>query len=233
MPTGLQQSKRLKISMNHFKSLLAVSALGVAVFGAASTAQASGGASATVSFAQVGADVVATLSGNFDLTGTSPVGPIPNSKGVGSGSIAFGDGQVTLAPFFSNGFVFDGSSTGPDSFAGTSISADSHSGDLLYIQPAVNGFGFQAGYSGGSLSATMTFLGRTLGNFGFTSGQTSRWTYGAGGVNEFIIVATSGGSTGGGTTGGGGAVPEPGEWAAMGILGAGLTGLVLRKRRKA
>lgn len=29
------------------------------------------------------------------------------------------------------------------------------------------------------------------------------------------------------------AVPEPGEWAAMGILGAGLTGLVLRKRHKA
>jgi hypothetical protein len=29
------------------------------------------------------------------------------------------------------------------------------------------------------------------------------------------------------------AVPEPGEWAAMGILGAGLAGLVLRKRRAA
>jgi hypothetical protein len=41
------------------------------------------------------------------------------------------------------------------------------------------------------------------------------------------------GATRGGTTGGGGAVPEPGEWAAMGVLAAGLTGLVLRKRRKA
>ena len=29
------------------------------------------------------------------------------------------------------------------------------------------------------------------------------------------------------------AVPEPGEWAAMGILGAGLAGLVIRKRRAA
>ncbi len=29
------------------------------------------------------------------------------------------------------------------------------------------------------------------------------------------------------------AVPEPGEWAAMGILGAGLAGLVIRKRRVA
>jgi len=32
---------------------------------------------------------------------------------------------------------------------------------------------------------------------------------------------------------GGGAVPEPGEWAAMGILGAGLAGLVMRKRKRA
>ncbi len=30
-----------------------------------------------------------------------------------------------------------------------------------------------------------------------------------------------------------GSVPEPGEWAAMGILGAGLAGLVIRKRRQA
>ena len=37
----------------------------------------------------------------------------------------------------------------------------------------------------------------------------------------------------GGTTGGGGAVPEPGEWAAMGVLAAGLAGLVLRKRKQA
>lgn len=31
----------------------------------------------------------------------------------------------------------------------------------------------------------------------------------------------------------GAAVPEPGEWAAIGILGAGLAGLVIRKRRSA
>ena len=40
------------------------------------------------------------------------------------------------------------------------------------------------------------------------------------------------GTTGGGTTGGGGAVPEPGEWAAMGILASGLAGLVVNKRRR-
>ncbi len=44
---------------------------------------------------------------------------------------------------------------------------------------------------------------------------------------------TEGGTNGGGNTGGGGeeAVPEPGEWAAMGVLGLGLAGLIVRKRR--
>jgi len=44
---------------------------------------------------------------------------------------------------------------------------------------------------------------------------------------------TGGGTDNGGNTGGGGeeAVPEPGEWAAMGVLGMGLVGLMVRKRR--
>ncbi|MFY7951141.1 MAG: PEP-CTERM sorting domain-containing protein [Armatimonadaceae bacterium] len=29
-----------------------------------------------------------------------------------------------------------------------------------------------------------------------------------------------------------GGVPEPGEWAAMGILASGLTGLMVRARRR-
>ena len=57
---------------------------------------------------------------------------------------------------------------------------------------------------------------------------TYRWTYGSSNQHDIKIVVPASG-----TTGGGGAVPEPGEWAAMGILGAGLTGLVLRKRRLA
>ena len=52
-------------------------------------------------------------------------------------------------------------------------------------------------------------------------------------LNTTINAGWTGGTTGGGTTGGGGAVPEPGEWAAIGILGAGLAGLVIRKRRTA
>jgi len=47
----------------------------------------------------------------------------------------------------------------------------------------------------------------------------------ADGDSTLVLTST------GGTNGGGEPVPEPGEWAAMGILGAGLAGLVLRKRR--
>jgi hypothetical protein len=45
-------------------------------------------------------------------------------------------------------------------------------------------------------------------------------------------TTTGGGSTGGNGNGTGDPVPEPGEWAAMGILGAGLLGLMARGRRR-
>jgi hypothetical protein len=49
---------------------------------------------------------------------------------------------------------------------------------------------------------------------------------------SYNTLSTSGlGWTKSTSTLGGNAVPEPGEWAAMGILGAGLAGLVIRKRR--
>lgn len=53
-------------------------------------------------------------------------------------------------------------------------------------------------------------------------------------ANAFRVsgsVLGAGGNTGGGGNGGGGAVPEPSEWAAMGVLGLALGGLVVRKRR--
>ncbi len=90
--------------------------------------------------------------------------------------------------------------------------------------------GMQAGDAGwryvpaGNLvmASGLTYLGSRSGNssFSFPGNVTSSFDAGYFGPN-FKFTA------------GGGAVPEPGEWAAMGILGAGLTGLVLRKRRTA
>jgi len=209
--------------MYSLKSMFAVATAAgfIVITGTSANAQAS----AKISFAQVGADVVATLSGNVSTSGGLPIATNSGLNGIDNSpdGIDFGAGQTNLFLFVGpNAMVFDPLSSPWTSFS-NQFAADSHSGDILHIYAAQSFFGVQSGYSGGPMSGTMTFLGKTLGTLGLTAGNTSRWTYGAGGVNEFKIEATSGG----------GAVPEPGEWAAMGILGAGLTGLVIRKRRMA
>jgi len=87
---------------------------------------------------------------------------------------------------------------------------------------AINGKKGQQIAFGGTL--TNLSAGDSVYAFGFTgSGSPSDG-------DSKLILQSSGGTNGGGTTGGD-PVPEPGEWAAMGILGAGLAGLVIRKRR--
>jgi hypothetical protein len=74
---------------------------------------------------------------------------------------------------------------------------------------------FGASDSRGFTSVKVNYSGT-----GFTSGA-------------FRVGALAGGGNGGGGNGGGvGAVPEPGEWAVMGLLSSGLGGLVLRARRR-
>lgn len=62
---------------------------------------------------------------------------------------------------------------------------------------------------------------------GFTSVQIN-YTGTGFSSGAFRVGALAGGNGGGGN----GAVPEPGEWALMGLLTSGLGGLVLRARRK-
>ena len=57
-----------------------------------------------------------------------------------------------------------------------------------------------------------------------TAFNTGTWNFSDYDQDGTLAMQMNIGSTGG--------VPEPGEWAAMGILGAGLAGLVIRKRRK-
>ena len=68
----------------------------------------------------------------------------------------------------------------------------------------------------------------------------SGWAQSGGNITATTFSGNAGGSvevTGSPALGGSytpsSAVPEPGEWAAMGILGAGLAGLVVKKRRSA
>jgi hypothetical protein len=73
------------------------------------------------------------------------------------------------------------------------------------------------GYAGGSVlgnfTASAKYTGNSTDNYATVKSTGLAWS-----VNHSSLSGT--------------AVPEPGEWAAMGILGAGLTGLVIRKRRK-
>jgi hypothetical protein len=85
-------------------------------------------------------------------------------------------------------------------------------------------------------TATDVLLGQFVVDSGFDAGLWELkigWSTGVSGSPiQFYTGQFKLGPTSGGTTGGGGAVPEPGEWAAMGVLGAALTGLVARKRRR-
>ena len=52
-----------------------------------------------------------------------------------------------------------------------------------------------------------------------------RYAFLSGTLNDWGMTITSG-------TSAPSAVPEPGEWAALGVLGFGLVGLVVRGRRR-
>jgi hypothetical protein len=191
-------------------------------------------ASAVLTFAQSGSNVLATVTGNVL---TSALTSFSTSTASNNGTVFSNNAYIGATGSTKNlflGLTYDTTSTPMSSFATAFSTPTSASGDAFGLQL---GPGWllhlpTAYTSGSNLSGTATFSGQTLSSMTLGVG-TYRWTYGTSNEHEVKIVVSAGGTTGGGTTGGGGAVPEPGEWAAMGVLGAGLTGLVLRKRRKA
>jgi hypothetical protein len=217
-------------------SWLAAFATAGLLVGIASTANAGApNASATLTFAQSGSDVLATVTGNaFSSALTYVTNSSTSFDGFVTPGVAY-IGATGSSKSQYSGLTYDNTSTPFSSFK-TGISyAASASGDVFGV--SISGPNYRlhlpGTYTDGTtLSGSATFTGTTLVGMGLGAG-TYRWTYGTSNQHEVKIVVSAGGTTGGGTTGGGGAVPEPGEWAAMGVLGAGLTGLVLRKRRKA
>lgn len=183
----------------------------------------------TLTFAQNGSDVLATVTGNaFSSALTYVTSSSTSSDGFVTPGVA-DIGATGSSKSQYSGLTYDNTSTPFSSFK-TGISyAASASGDVFGV--SINGPNYRlhlpGTYTDGTtLSGTATFAGITLAGMGLGAG-TYRWTYGTSNQHEVKIVVNSG------TAGGGGAVPEPGEWAAMGVFGAGLTGLVLRKRRNA
>lgn len=177
------------------------------------------GASATIRFTETGGSVVGTARGEVDTTSLTPYmsGSLtgmtaPNFAIVGSGPY--------LVYF---GLTYDMGSS-PWSYSSDSFVADSNSGNFFGV--GVLSFndcyiGVNPDYvSGQNLSSSSTWNGQTFASMGLNPG-TYRFQYGQRNESEVRIVV-----------GNAGAVPEPGEWAALGILGAGLAGLVIRQRAR-
>jgi len=104
-------------------------------------------------------------------------------------------------------------------------SVDSYASDLYSV---FTGNGTAVGLNPVDISLT--------GFTGLASPTTFRfysYTNTAGRYIDYRNLRFNGNVSGAAGPGSGGAVPEPSEWAAMGLLGAGLAGLVIRKRRSA
>ncbi len=178
-------------------------------------------------FLEVGSDVVAKVTGSLDRgTGsglsvsnqTQAAGGIVRSTNIWS--IGVGSLSWTPATMYSGLTSISGTGMAANFSGGFSLKvADSGSGVVSFLTQA-GIIGVQDSYTDNTaINSTSTWLNESFSTLGLNTGT---WVYGYGSAGNTITMQI-----------GSSAVPEPGEWAAMGVLGAGLTGLVLRKRRKA
>lgn len=166
-------------------------------------------AAVTVVFQQIGSDVVTTLTGTLDLSGTVATtnyqsaadgGAVPSSAVLAIGARAAPQtrysGITGPASYGTGGTVFANVITGDSFFLDVN--------DALYLPSAY--------LSGGLLNASMTFNNISLSAFGITQATVYRLTSG-----DTITVST--------------AVPEPATWAMM-LIGFGMIAATARYRRR-
>jgi hypothetical protein len=183
---------------------------------AAAAIPAAADATVTIDINQVGGDVVATLSGDLNLTGLS-LQPNPYSLSAGiegqSAYIGMGAGGESMAGYLGL--------SGPLNFGtGGYVPSSSSTGDAF----SLNGSGFGPTYvfvpdgyvSGTALSGTTTWSGTTLALLGLAPGQ---YTFSGPRLDQVIINIAGG-------------VPEPGTWAMM-LVGFGAIGFAMRRKRDA
>jgi len=139
------------------------------------------------------------------------------SQNLGSG--------IKMAQFNNGSFSFTG-------IGGTILSGTFSSGTLVSNNGALT---FSVGSNGVSYSSGTALVGAP-GVVGDLSFGISGHGLGSGGwamnVGTGNITTNSFSGQASGTFDAVGGVPEPGEWAAMGILASGLTGLMVRARRR-
>jgi hypothetical protein len=193
-----------------------------ALFGATAAANAS---PYLVTIQQVGSNVVATGSGNIDLTGLQLF-----QSGVGFVDVIDAThGLIDLSTLTTGGSVFNGTISGPTNFGpgtGGFTFASSSSGPIVGFDatdaPPINrDLRIASGYVSDSAlgTSTDTFAMQTLASLGLTPG-TYQWTWGTGADQSFTIQIIGTVSS----------VPLP---AALPLFATGLIGLgLLGWRRK-
>jgi hypothetical protein len=211
-------------------SALAALGLGLALVPAAANAAPS--RNLKFKFLEVGSNVVATATGSLDR-GTGSGLSIFNYSNSDVGAVYRLQDQWALEVGAVSPGVLCTSFSGLTLISGTGMAAnyfptffaevgDSGSGLVSYLHAGTFGalIGMEDSYTdGAAINSTTTWLNKSFSTLGLNTGT---WVYGYGSAGNTITMQI-----------GSSAVPEPGEWAAMGVLGAGLTGLVLRKRRRA
>lgn len=198
-------------------SKLAVLAVMSVLFPVAAHAQQN----AKLEFLEVGGNVVGKVSGSINKSFLSSLGGFTTGASVDTSNGTFIGGTAASPEIFVTNSPSIVTYPGPNSSFAVFLAADSASGDYFGFWDTGAVVALSSTYvSGATLNGTSTYLSRSLSTMGLLQG-TWIWGYGTAGDTFTLQIGPSGG----------GAVPEPGEWAAMGILGAGLAGLVLRKRR--
>jgi len=185
----------------------------------------------TVNVRQVGADVVATISGSLLNLGTPFGGGIPFTEELTAfRNPSFTEQTMKWGTTGENPTydLYTGSGTSywkiTDGFTSNSPSSSNMSGaSYMFFQHSTGGTYLGLGgynYDGTPITGSMTFTGKTLNELGFDSLGTFTYNYGSGERTGFVSFSIENG---------GGAVPEP---TSMAIFGLGALGFAYRNRRK-
>jgi hypothetical protein len=187
-------------------------ALGMAMLIGCGLAAPPAQAGYVVALTQQGSDVVATGSGEIDLTGLALLGgdSISSFMWPSSPEMSTSAGAIDV-------YIPITGITGPGSFGSGGLTrASSGSGNPVFFSPHV--VGVPSGYvSDSPLSDTATYVSQTFVSLGATPG-TYEWKWGTGANQNFTLEI-------------GATIPEPATWALL-LTGFAALGAMMRARRR-